>query len=337
MLLFLIALLSTAVAPPSDGGCDRPEFHALDFWIGEWTVVAASGEPVGTNRIEKILNGCAVQENWTEPSGEEGKSLFYYSPSEHRWKQVWITDSATVLGGMKEKRALPVVGAGIRFQGELVDRDRVVLDRTTLTPLGDGRVHQLIETSSDGGTTWKVQFDAMYERKSRVISVAANTPVLTCSGTCTPGGPTVVLEAGAGNGAETSAALSASDTAAVRAATLAYRDAWLANDASRVMATLTEDAVLLPSGLAPIQGSAAIRDFWWPAAAPATTVIAMELTIGGIDGSGNVAIVTGRGTLTFTTGGASAPRSLASTFINVLRRQPSGAWLIAERMWSDLR
>src|SRR5262252_535546 len=210
MLMFLVALLSTAVAPLSDGGCDRPEFQALDFWIGEWAVVAPSGEPVGTNHVEKILNGCAVQENWIGPSGEEGKSLFYYSPSEHRWKQVWITDTATVLGGVKEKSALPVVGGGIRFQGELIDRDRVILDRTTLTPVGGGRVHQGIETSADGGTTWKVQFDAMYERKSRTVPVA---------------------------GAR--AALSASDTAAVRAATLAYRDAWLANDANRVMATLT--------------------------------------------------------------------------------------------------
>src|SRR5262249_984177 len=177
-----------------------------------------------------------------------------------------------------------------------------------LTPLGDGRVQQVIETSVDGGTTWKVQFDAIYERQTR-----------------------------ASRGAPAAGALSASETAAVRAATLAYRDAWLANDANRVMATLTDDAVLLPSGVSPIKGSAAIRHFWWPAAAPAPTVTAMDLTIDTIDGSGDVAIVTGRGTLTFSTGDAAAPRSLASTFINVLRRQPNGAWLIAERMWSDVQ
>src|SRR5262249_56757508 len=120
-------------------------------------------------------------------------SLFYYVPSESRWKQVWITDTAPVLGGVKEKRALPIAGAGVRFQGELIDRDRVILDRTTLTPLGDGRVQQVIETSVDGGTPWKVQFDAIYERQTR-----------------------------ASRGAPAAGALSASETAAVRAATLAY-------------------------------------------------------------------------------------------------------------------
>ena len=315
LMWFVVAWFTATLIPVAGGGCDRPEYHRLDFWIGEWNVVGASGEAVGANRIESILKGCAIQENWTEPSGEEGKSLFYYSSRESRWKQVWVTDSATALGGMKEKRALPVAGGGMRFQGELVDRDRIILDRTTLTPLADGRVRQIIETSTDGGTTWKVQFDALYERKSRAVPpAAADAP-----------------------GATSSDSLSATDAAAIRAATLAYRDAWLANDAERVMATLTRDAVLLPSGLPAIQGSAAIRGFWWPVAAAATTVTAMELAIETIDGCGDVAFVRGRGTLTFTMADRSAPRSQASTFINVLRRQRNGAWLIAERMWSDMR
>jgi uncharacterized protein (TIGR02246 family) len=131
--------------------------------------------------------------------------------------------------------------------------------------------------------------------------------------------------------------LSASDAEAVRAATFAYRDAWLLNDADRVMATLTTDVVLLPSGLAPIVGPAAVRAFWWPASAPVTTVTAMTVTIDQVDGSGELAIVRGRGTLTFLVAGSEGPRSLTSTFMNVLRKQPNGKWLISERMWSDTR
>jgi hypothetical protein len=37
-----------------------------------------------------------------------------------------------------------------------------VLDRTTLTPLSDGRVRQVIEISRDHGTTWQTGFDAYY-------------------------------------------------------------------------------------------------------------------------------------------------------------------------------
>jgi hypothetical protein len=36
------------------------------------------------------------------------------------------------------------------------------LDRTTLTPLPDDRVRQLIEISRDRGVTWQTNFDAYY-------------------------------------------------------------------------------------------------------------------------------------------------------------------------------
>jgi hypothetical protein len=39
-----------------------------------------------------------------------------------------------------------------------------VQDRTTLTPLAGGRVHQLIEWSNDGGRTWQIEFEAWYRR-----------------------------------------------------------------------------------------------------------------------------------------------------------------------------
>lgn len=129
------------------------------------------------------------------------------------------------------------------------------------------------------------------------------------------------------------------DRRAVIQVTQAYRDAWLANDATRVMATLTADAVILPSGLHPIQGAAAIRAFWFPAGT-ITTITAMELTVQSVHVGGDVATVRGEGTLTYVSGGsgaATAPVTLRSWFVNVLRKQSDGRWLIAERAWSDLK
>jgi len=111
-----------------------------------------------------MLKGCALQENWTE-STREGKSLFYYQPVERRWRQIWVTDTATEPGGVKEKHGVAVESGGMRFQGELVVNGRIVLDRTTLKLQPDGRVRQTIETSRDGGVTWKTQFDAFYVRR----------------------------------------------------------------------------------------------------------------------------------------------------------------------------
>ena len=58
--------------------------------MGEWGVVAGD-ERVGTNRIEKILDGCAILEHWRDNGGSEGKSLFYYNHATDTWRQVWVT------------------------------------------------------------------------------------------------------------------------------------------------------------------------------------------------------------------------------------------------------
>lgn len=135
------------------------------------------------------------------------------------------------------------------------------------------------------------------------------------------------------------AGLADADREAVAAVSLAYRDAWRANDAARVMATLAPDAVLLPSGMEPIAGEEAIRRFWWPPDSPPVKITSMEQSIDEVSGSGDLAFVRGHGELAFTmtVDGKNQTRSQRSTFLNVLRRAPDGSWKIAVRMWSDLR
>lgn len=142
-------------------------FDTLDFWVGEWDVFVGD-QKVGTNRIEKILEGCAIIEHWTDIEGNEGKSLFYYHPVTTVWKQVWVTPYATRPGGLKEKQLVErFPDGGTRFQGEIVMADGgSYLDRTTLTPNNDGTVRQVIERSMDDGQTWEAGFDAIYRRKA---------------------------------------------------------------------------------------------------------------------------------------------------------------------------
>jgi hypothetical protein len=142
-----------------------PGVHALDFWLGDWEVFLATGPKDGDNRIEKVLGGFAVVESWTELDGHEGRSWFYFYRPEKRWKQVWVTDG----GGVKEKAQVEDAPAGsVRFRGEIPLPDgRKLLDQTTLTPLPDGRVRQVIEQSADGGKTWRTGYDAIYVRNPK--------------------------------------------------------------------------------------------------------------------------------------------------------------------------
>jgi hypothetical protein len=145
-------------APP----CEEVEgFHALDFWVGSWNVFVGDRQ-VGTNRIEKILNGCAIIENWMAVDGGVGKSLFFYQPLTDTWKQVWVTGRATRTAGVKEKTMVTRTETEVRFEGLVpVPGGDPVLDRTTLTRLADGTVRQVIEAEIPG-EGWRTMFDAIY-------------------------------------------------------------------------------------------------------------------------------------------------------------------------------
>ncbi len=133
----------------------------LDFWVGKWKVYS-DGKFDGMDVIEKSVSGFAVIENWKDVTGSTGKSLFYYMPAKHQWKQVWVTEA----GVYKEKVSEPSP-SGMRFSGHVFLPDgRQFQDRTTLTRLPRGDVHQVIEFSKDG-YTWKTSYDAIYKRVHR--------------------------------------------------------------------------------------------------------------------------------------------------------------------------
>lgn len=166
-LLFVATSALAQERPAAPPPCaEDPAYRALDFWVGEWDVMVGE-KKVGTNRIERILDGCAILEHWTAEGGGEGKSLFYYQKATDRWRQVWVTARASALGGVKEKEMITKTDdGGLRFQGEIpVAGGGSYLDRTTLTPRTDGTVRQVIEVSRDGGAKWETVFDASYVRR----------------------------------------------------------------------------------------------------------------------------------------------------------------------------
>jgi hypothetical protein len=157
-LIFLPAVLIAQPAPrPS---CDSPEHRQFDFWIGEWVVFNRDGEQVGRNRIERVENGCGLQENWTGANGVTGRSLNGYSPGDRTWHQFWIG-----AGGLVMHLAGRFEGPTLTLEGVVDRRDQPPQhQRLAFTRNPDGTVRQLWEQSSDRGATWQVVFDGRYVR-----------------------------------------------------------------------------------------------------------------------------------------------------------------------------
>ena len=165
-LLAAIAFLSPALAPAQTPaaapppGCPAEVRHQFDFWVGDWNVTVG-GKPAGENRIERILDGCALLENWTGAGGMSGKSLNFYDPLREQWHQTWVDDRGGSLG-----LDGAFAGGSMVLSGTKQDKaGKTTLNRITWTALPSGQVRQVWETSSDEGKSWTVAFDGLYTRK----------------------------------------------------------------------------------------------------------------------------------------------------------------------------
>jgi hypothetical protein len=139
------------------------EAKQFDFFVGEWDAFNPQGRRDGTSSIQRIANGCGILENWRDSFGNEGKSINFYDARDSKWHQYWMGSNGVPLrySGVYRDDA-------IRYEGEPTTRNGVItLSRLTFFEIDKDTVRQLLETSSDGGKTWKVGYDYKYVRKQK--------------------------------------------------------------------------------------------------------------------------------------------------------------------------
>jgi hypothetical protein len=143
-----------------------PNYHAFDFWIGEWDV-----QPTGSNRgpigsgstsiVERQLDGCVIQENWLPLGGVgQGKSFNIYNAVTKQWEQYYVDSRATIT---LYKGTFHADG-NLYFDADQFGSANKI--RMTFFNQGPNQVRQLGHVSSDGGKTWTVTFDLTYVRKA---------------------------------------------------------------------------------------------------------------------------------------------------------------------------
>jgi hypothetical protein len=175
--LLIVALAIGAIAPaagqttpPPVPGCNSPESHQLDFWVGQWEVHPNGADKiVAHSLIEKKYKGCAVRENWM-PLGNEldggGGSLSSFDPKTRQWRQTWVDSAgsrAEFEGGFANG-VMSITGTWPNFVGPGKD----ALVRMNYQLQRDGQVRQWGEASTDGGKSWQPAFDFLYRRVARL-------------------------------------------------------------------------------------------------------------------------------------------------------------------------
>ena len=141
-----------------------PENRQFDFWLGEWNVeTTQGGVPAGQSKIELILGDCVIQENWqSDGNPYSGKSYNIYNTALKRWEQFWVDNSAGNIffyGGLKD-------GVMDYWTDEIPQPGGPALKRhLQFIKVGSDKVRQYSQGSSDGGKSWKPEYDFTYSRK----------------------------------------------------------------------------------------------------------------------------------------------------------------------------
>ena len=133
------------------------ENHEFDFWIG--TCDLTWGEGVhGTNRIESILDGAVVQENF-EGDGLIGMSVSVFSKEDSRWHQTWVDNSGSYLDFVGE-----FMDGNMILSRNRVAEGKPVKQRMVWYDIKPNHFQWNWERSDDGGITWRVLWNIQYQR-----------------------------------------------------------------------------------------------------------------------------------------------------------------------------
>ena len=150
--------VGTRAAEPAGPGerCKGPEYRQFDFFVGDWDAFDSSdpAHAVARNRVQLILDGCVVLEDYRGNDGHEGESFSIYDATRKIWHQTWVTNDGKllVIEGKLEDGAIVLRGSDLTSDG----RERLVRGTWKQFP---GGVRENAVRSVDGGKSWQVWFD----------------------------------------------------------------------------------------------------------------------------------------------------------------------------------
>lgn len=160
------AITLTAMQQPASP-CTTPEQRQFDFWVGNWSLDWPGDKPGqvahGANHIEKILDGCVVQESFDGGSSMHlrGTSVSTFDAREGKWKQTWVDNEGGYLDFVGEFKNGQMI---LSREGKRPDGTSV-LQRMVWKSISSRQLDWSWEASADGGKTWQVRWPIHYTRK----------------------------------------------------------------------------------------------------------------------------------------------------------------------------
>ncbi len=139
-----------------------PPEKQFDFWLGAWDVSWGEGQG-GTNRIDKILDGKVIREQFDgNPAAPfRGMSLSVYDPRAELWRQTWVDTEGNYWafsGGFEDGRM--TLATEVEVEG------KPVLLRMVFFDIAADELEWHWERSEDGGKSWELRWHIHYKRRA---------------------------------------------------------------------------------------------------------------------------------------------------------------------------
>jgi hypothetical protein len=169
---FRVAVTARGAQAPAVG-CQDAASRQFDFWLGDWDAVqAGQSTPSARVRVTRMLDGCALREEYQDSRGLVGESISTFDRSRQRWHQSWVTNRGQLLllDGASGNGAMVLSGADL-------EAGPAGVARGTWTATPDG-VREVGVTSPDGGATWHTWFDLAFRPHGGVRPAPARLPIV---------------------------------------------------------------------------------------------------------------------------------------------------------------
>ncbi|MGH8233391.1 MAG: hypothetical protein ACREPU_04255 [Rhodanobacteraceae bacterium] len=166
IVLAVTAGMPTARAAPGGNAskptapCAGPKYRQFDFFVGDWDTYDADAPSkiVARNKVDVILDGCVVHEDYRQDDGHHGESYSLYDAAHGVWHQTWVTNRGELLllnGGMQGDRMV------LTGHQKMKDGKSSLLRGVWYRQGPD--VRETATRSTDGGKTWQPVFDIVFK------------------------------------------------------------------------------------------------------------------------------------------------------------------------------
>jgi hypothetical protein len=149
-------------AAPAGPCPTNPESRALDFWLGDWNIVAPGSASTAASSVTAVLDKCIIVETWDGGRGHTGENWLGYNADDKSWNGMFADNHGRVHIFVNGK----VAPGSVQFSGPSRGTDgQKIVNRVRIVRIGPDNVEQIWEKSTDNGATWATEFRGEYSRK----------------------------------------------------------------------------------------------------------------------------------------------------------------------------